>query len=342
MSVILATVAALIGWFFVVLVAVGAVTTAFGATPNPFIAAVQGAAPRLIPVGVLLGAILGLLPLVVGRYWSFTALPGGMLLAASFAWLFQLLPLAPVNGEVSTPAFRLLSVNLLITNDDVAGIASDILAVDADVVITLETAEPTRRALMAHLTGYRVASTGEGARGAWASIWVHERVEAELEKGEHRLEIGAETLPGIRYRVETTHGTSVIRLVGVHLHAPSTRKDGDTWAGELDELAQHARANGEHLVLAGDFNAGHAHPALGPLLTMLRDAGRTTWGTGTPTWPVLGAGEGAYRWSPTMLDLDHILTGSGLGARGYRTIRVAGSDHLGIASDVHLRARTGD
>jgi endonuclease/exonuclease/phosphatase (EEP) superfamily protein YafD len=333
MSAVLVTAVACVGWCLAVLVSIGALTTAAGITPNPVIAAVQGGAPRLIPVGVLLAAIL----LFAGRDWSATTLPGGILLAASFAWLLQLLPAAPVNGTLMSPEFRLLSVNLLITNDDVAGIASDILSVDPDIIVTLETAETTQRSLSTHLAGYRVASIGEGGRGGWASIWVHERIEANLETGEHRLEAGGETLPGIRYRIETDRGATSIHVVGVHLHSPSTREDGERWAEELADLAQHARAYGERLVLAGDFNAGSAHPALAPLLTTTRDAGRTPWGAGTPTWPVRGAGEGTYRWFPSMLDLDHILTGGGVGARGYRTVRVAGSDHLGIVADIHVR-----
>ena len=333
MSTVLGTAAALVGWCVAVLVAIGALTTAAGTTPNPVVAAVQGTAPRLIPGGVLLAVIL----LVAWRDWSATTLPGGVLLAASFAWLLQLLPVAPVNGTLTSPAFRILSVNLLITNNDVAGIASDILSVDPDIIVTLETEETTRRALSTRLTGYRVASIGDGARGNWASIWVHERVEANLETGEHRLEVGGETLPGIRYRVETNRGETSIHVVGVHLHSPSTREDGERWTEELAGLAQHARAHGQRLVLAGDFNAGRAHPALAPLLATTRDAGRTPWGAGTPTWPVRGSGEGIYRWSPTMLDLDHILTGSGASTRGYRTVRVTGSDHLGIVADVHLR-----
>lgn len=336
MSAALSTVAALVGWCFALLVAIGALTMAADTTPNPVVAAVQGAAPRLIPGGVLLAAIL----LVTGRDWSAATLPGGVLLAASSAWLLQLLPAAPVNGTDSSPAFSVLAVNLLITNDDVAGIASDILRADPDIIVTLETEESTRRALSARLTGYRIASIGEGARGDWVGIWVHERLEGNLEKGEHRLEAGSETLPGIRYRVETARGPSSVHVVGVHLHSPRTREDRERWAEELADLARHARVHGERLVLAGDFNAGRAHPALAPLLATTRDAGRTLWGAGTPTWPVRGSGEGAYRWSPTMLDLDHILTGSGLGARGYRTVRVTGSDHLGIIADVHLRTPT--
>lgn len=336
MSPAIGAAAGIFGWVLALIVAVGALSTALGGTPNTFIAAVQAAAPRLIVAGFLVGVLL----LVVDRDLGHTALPGGVLLAGTFAWTMQLLPVAGVTGAPAQEGFQLLSANLLITNDDVDAIAADLVAVDPDVLVTLETAVTTRNALQARLPMYRLTSTGSGERGRWASVWVHERVSGNV-VGERRLTIGGETLPGIEYRMGAgaPDDGAIVHVVGVHLHSPTGGVDAEAWQDELKDLTGHVRADSAHLVLAGDFNAGGGHPLLSLVLDRVRDAGRTPWGTGTPTWPVFGRGHGAYRWFLPTLDLDHILTGKSLAAKNYRTVRVRGSDHLAVTAEIVERVQ---
>lgn len=339
----LALAAAGLAWLLAALVAAGAVCTAAGVTPHPVLAAVQGAAPRLLPLGCLLGVLL-LAFGIAGRETLRGILPGGLLLVAALAWTVELPPTAGVRGEAGSHGFRILSVNLLITNDDIEHIASDVEDVDPDILVTLEAEEHTRRALGERLASYRVASVGDGARGDWAAIWVHERALGNI-AGERPLRAGDETLPGIGYRIDGDRrgtGATAVHVVGVHLHSPTDAGDADAWRRELRDLANHARTQGDTLVLAGDFNAGAAHPGFADILSHLRDAGRSYAGTGTPTWPVRGRGDGIYRFFPPMLDIDHILTGGALSSKGYRTVHVHGSDHLGVTADVLLRDGAAD
>jgi endonuclease/exonuclease/phosphatase (EEP) superfamily protein YafD len=328
--------AGVLGWVLALIVGAGALSTAMSSTPNSLFAAVQGASPRLVVLGALLGVVLT----VVGRELEHTFLPGVVLLAGTLAWTIQLLPVAEVAGTAGQDGIRLLSTNLLITNEDTKSIAADLTAVNADVLVTLETGLHTRESLATHLPSYRIVSTGEGARGLWASVWVHERVLTNV-LSERRLRVGGETLPGIEYRLgesaEKGSAATTIHIVGVHLHSPSSGDDADGWREELKDLTRHAGAEGSNLVLAGDFNAGRAHPVFAPLLEIVRDAGRTTWGTGTPTWPVFGRGEGSYRWFFPSLDLDHILTGKHLAATRYRSVSIHGSDHLGVVAEIVTR-----
>lgn len=328
--------AGILGWALALIVGTGALSTAMGSTPNSLIAAVQGASPRLVVLGVLLGVVLT----VVSRDLEHTFLPGVALLAGTLAWAIQLFPVAEVVGAARQNGIRLLSTNLLITNEETGSIAADIRDVDADVLVTLETELLTRDSLAVHLPLYRIISTGEGARSRWSSIWVHERVPINV-LSERRLQIGGETLPGIEYRLgessDKSSAATTIHIVGVHLHAPSNEDDANAWREELEDLTIHASAEGSNLVLAGDFNAGRSHPGFAPLLEVVRDAGRTPWGTGTPTWPVFGRGDGPYRWFFPSLDIDHILIGKHLAANKYHTVTIHGSDHLGVVAEIVTR-----
>lgn len=334
MNPVLGIIVALLGWLLAALVAIGTLGTALGVTPGPFAAAVQGSAPRLIVLGILLGTVL----LVLDRELGTTMLPGGILLAGAFAWTLQLLPIAAVEGTATKDGFRIFSTNLLLTNDDVEHIATDVLSTDPDVLVTLEIEAETRDALARRLTTYRLVSVGDGERGRWAGIWVHERLDANV-VSEKRLPVGDEILPGIEYRVQDSHGGGHrdVHVVGVHLHSPASDDGNAKWRTELADLNRYAEEHGDRLVLAGDFNAGSAHPGFAALLTHLRDAGRTPWGTGTPTWPVLGRGHGVYRAMPPTLDIDHVLTGKHLSARGHRAVRVHGSDHKGVVAEIVFR-----
>jgi len=325
------------GWTLAAVLAVGALASAAGAAPHPVVIAVQAAAPRLIPLGALLGAALLLLHPVVG-----VGLPGGALLSAAAAWTLLLLPVAPVDAPAGTAGrdgLLLLSSNLLLSNDEHAAAGADIAAAGADVVVTLETAEDAVDALARNLPGYRLTGTGTGERGRWTAIWVHERALDHVVDADRPLTAGDETYPGIAYRAGGAD-SPVIHVVGIHLHAPGTRDNARHWRRELADLtraAEAARRRGEHLVLAGDFNAGRSHPAMGRLLAVMRDAGRTPFGWGTPTWPVRGAGPRPYRTLPPILDLDHILTGPGVDAGEHRTVRVTGSDHLAVTARITPR-----
>lgn len=332
MSAVIAGGSAALGWLFATVVTVGALTTAAGWTPHPLVAGVQGAAPRIVPIGVLLGVLL----VAASRDLSGVLLPGAVLLTGVTAWTILLLPAGSSAQSSGEPGLRILSTNLLITNTDVAEIAQDIISADPDVLITVETTEVTRETLKDHLTSYQVKDTGRGARGSWATVWVHERASARVDDGADGIEAGAEYLPGVRFRVGPAAG-EVIHIVGVHLHAPSTAKGISLWQAEFADLTRHAATGGERLVLGGDFNAGRSHPVAKELFGLLGDAGRTPWGSGTPTWPVLGRSNGLYRFLPPLLDLDHILVGPGLASRNYRTVGIHGSDHLGVITDVSLR-----
>jgi len=143
------------------------------------------------------------------------------------------------------------------------------------------------------------------------------------------VKLSRSELPTVHVDVDGTE----IRVVGVHLHAPSVTGQVHTWEEELEEIATLASADGERLVLAGDFNAGHGHPGFRDLLDAFDDTASSPFG-GEPTWPVRSHASGWHRLLPPLLDLDHILVGDGLVGTGNTRVSIAGSDHLGVAADI--------
>lgn len=310
-------------WALTGALSIGLAATLTGTTMHPVVAAIQGAAPRLVVVAVVVGAA----GVLVGR--PATAI---LLLLVAGTWTFLLRTDAGRDPAVHETRLRVMSTNLLLGNIDAAGASADIDAAAPDVLVTVETSDAMRDGLAARLGDYLQVSTGNGARGAWTTIWVHERIAADTRAGEP-VKLPHSELPTVHVDVDGT----VIRVVGVHLHAPSVAGQVRTWEEELEELAALAGESGGRLVLAGDFNAGHGHPGLRDLLAVLDDATSGPFG-GEPTWPVRNHASGWHRLLPPLLDLDHILVGSGLVSTGNTRVNVAGSDHLGVAADIAVSA----
>ncbi len=104
----------------------------------------------------------------------------------------------------------------------------------------------------------------------------------------------------------------------------------DRWLNDADALTRLAldHADGP-LLVAGDLNATPEHLTVRELAARagLRDA--LTGAGWQPTFP---AGE----WYPPLFRIDHVLASEQFTAVGARTLRVSGTDHLGILVDLDL------
>jgi len=101
------------------------------------------------------------------------------------------------------------------------------------------------------------------------------------------------------------------------------------WREGLADLAQEVRAVDEPVVVLGDFNADRDHAPFRRLLdTGLRDAHDERGRGLARTFP---------SWLP-VLHLDHVLVRDGSGARvvvrDVREVRLPGSDHLTVVTDL--------
>ncbi|MFV2117511.1 endonuclease/exonuclease/phosphatase family protein [Streptomyces sp. Act-28] len=120
-----------------------------------------------------------------------------------------------------------------------------------------------------------------------------------------------------------------VRFVAVHTYYPLG--DAKRWARDMTALTSLARRSGPDTVFLGDFNASLDHAPMRELLAAgLTDVhaklGRG-WG---PTWPV------GHALVPPLIQLDHVLHGSGLVgvAVGERT--VPGTGHRAVVAVLAL------
>lgn len=115
---------------------------------------------------------------------------------------------------------------------------------------------------------------------------------------------------------------------GVHPRSPTSEAKLAAWRDDLAELESWQRGAGSPLVLAGDFNAAWPHPAFRAMVDGLDDAMRVTGQAWSPTWPASGR-------LPAFTQIDHVLS-RGLGVQAAGTVRVRGTDHLGVWADLTL------
>jgi endonuclease/exonuclease/phosphatase (EEP) superfamily protein YafD len=118
-----------------------------------------------------------------------------------------------------------------------------------------------------------------------------------------------------------------IRLIGVHVCNPYC--GNGRWAAEHAILRVTVDANlNQPLVMAGDFNAVDDH---GPVQWLHRqglESATDIVGAGwMPTYP-------ANKLLPPLLPIDHVMVNNRLTATSIRTIKIPGTDHLGLITTI--------
>jgi endonuclease/exonuclease/phosphatase (EEP) superfamily protein YafD len=118
-----------------------------------------------------------------------------------------------------------------------------------------------------------------------------------------------------------------IRLIGVHVCNPYC--GSGRWAAEHAIVRATADANlNQPLVMAGDFNAIDDH---GPVQWLHRQGLQSATdivGAGwMPTYP-------ANKLLPPLLPIDHVMINNRLTATSIRTVKIPGTDHLGLITTI--------
>lgn len=118
------------------------------------------------------------------------------------------------------------------------------------------------------------------------------------------------------------------RVKAVHTRQPIVSARG--WQQDLERLHdwQLVQPADEPLVMAGDFNASHSHPAFRAMLDGLTDAHRATGGGWVRTWP-------QGRRIPPFVQLDHVL-GRGVTPVDAGVTAVRGTDHAAVWATMTL------
>lgn len=236
------------------------------------------------------------------------------------------LPLFATSKSDTGPSVRVLTFNAMEGAADPEMLAatarerSDLLAVQE---LTAELADELNERLGPEFP-FRAVNAGRGAVGT--GIWSRHPI------------VASRRIPG--YQLGTTSAT--IRVPGaesdtvvlsVHLVGPWPYPING-WAREMERMLQTldeaARDAGTGAAIAaGDFNATRSMAPYRRLLRSgYRDAADQSRSGLTPTFP-------ADRSIPPMIGIDHIMTHNS-SASGAQTVRIRGSDHLGLVATVHL------
>ncbi len=307
----------LLAWF-AFLIGLVAMTARFVPVINHAVLAVSAFAPYLAIGGAAVSAVV----LLILKSTGWAAIPIALAVVAAAVQLPLFIASKPGNG----PTVRVLTINAKEGAADPEALAAeareraDLLAVQE---LTTELADRLNDRLAADFP-FRAVNPGTSAEGT--GIWSRYPI------------AGSRRIPG--YRLGTTSATvrvpgaaSDTVVVSAHLVGPWPYPIAG-WRQELarlpQTLAEAARVAGSGAVIvAGDFNATRD---MAPYRGLLRDGYRDAVdlaGSGlTPTFP----GDGSM---PAMLGIDHILT-KNASASEVRTVKIPGSDHLGLTATVHL------
>jgi endonuclease/exonuclease/phosphatase (EEP) superfamily protein YafD len=130
---------------------------------------------------------------------------------------------------------------------------------------------------------------------------------------------------------EMTVGGRTVKFVAVHTYYPLG--DADRWTRDMTALTSLARRSGPDTVFLGDFNASLDHAPMRRLLAAGLTDTHAELGHGWPrTWPV------GLPVVPPMVQLDHVLHGSGLAAVSVGERTLPGTDHRAVVAVLALLA----
>ncbi len=249
-----------------------------------------------------------------------TAIAAGVLLAVHVgllapSWIPG--PQRAVAGAADDPLV-VMSSNLRYGTAETRAVADAVRRQDVDVLVVLELTSAAHDRLRVIGIGrqlpYVLGATREDAGGA-----------AVFSRYPVTRSSGGLTPPSLLYEtpaatVQTPDGPVVV--LAAHPVPPMLRQTR-RWHRELTALSAWAAETPSDLplVLAGDFNATTAHPALRRLgAAGLRNAHLEAGGGPVATWPRFDSG-----W-PAWLHIDHVYV-RGLHITGAGTTRIPGSDH---------------
>lgn len=273
-------------------------------------------AQALVPVGAVGLLILAGVSLVL-RSWTAAA---AFVLGAVISVIPALTPLhAGAECEVDRTA-TILSFNAKFADADPAALSDLIRATEPMAVILLETSEPLIEAILfehnlADALPHRTREVSPGRASGSVILSAYPLSREENVPGSEFDQVSA---------VATVPGAGDVRIAAVHPPPPVWQPNG--WRDGLDDIAAWVRdAPDETLIVAGDFNASFAHPALRRLASGLRSGAEAAGPVPWPTWP-----EGKV--IPAFTAIDHIFA-RGAAPLAWSTVAIAGSDHRAVVAE---------
>ena len=270
----------------------------------------------LTPFVAVAGVLLGILALVLRRWWI-----GATALALSLALVVLAVPRMSEaeQRDVHGGTLRVMAANLYYGRADPQAIVNLVRERRVDVLNLVELTPKVIDGLTAAglftLLPNRVLHPEPGAYGS-GIVSRFPLKEVELTGDSAAKQPGAQADLG--------NGV-VVEIVAVHPQSPDA--GADQWVREMKDLSDSDRDHGLR-ILAGDFNATLDHAAFRTVLARgYQDAGDARGEALTPTWPAT--------YFP-VVTLDHVLVDSRAAVRDYGVLDVPGSDHRAVFAEVQL------
>lgn len=264
-----------------------------------------------------------------GKRLFLLALPPVLFTLVPPYWRYVAQP-APPPPAAGTPTLRVMSVNLLMVNDQHAPMLAEIRAARPDVLLLQEYTDDWDRALRRALKSdlpYVRSDTRDDSFG----VAVYSRTPFVAGNGPTLLRLGTDTAP--QPRAVVRFGGRDVALYNVHLLPPRTLAYAQESRLQFADLLDRLAAERLPVVVAGDFNLTETTPQH----AFLRRAGLAD------AWDLAGRGRGAtwpvnsvFRYLPG-LRFDHLYLGPQLTCTAAETGAGPGSDHRPIVADVAWR-----
>jgi endonuclease/exonuclease/phosphatase (EEP) superfamily protein YafD len=235
------------------------------------------------------------------------------LTALHVSWLAPFF--VPDHRPVVGPSFTVLAQNVHLGMADTARL--DSVAAGADVVVLSETTREFLTALQTPAWDARYPYAAGDLSGPPTDTTVFSR----FPLSDAHLLAGSSSPQWVM--TVAVPGRDPVRLLGTHPCNPYC--GNGAFARDHAVLEATVRANlTAPLVVAGDLNAIDDHAPLQQLhADGMRSAADLVGAGWVPTYP-------ADRWFPPLLPIDHVLVNDRLTATSLRTVRMPGSDHLGL------------
>ena len=279
-------------------------------------------------LGLLLLLIVAVAAIRRGsRRIALAALPPMLFIMLPAAWQF-----VPRSIEPSgPPAFRVMTVNLLMVNGDTEGIIGEIVAADPDVLMLQEYTAQWDSAIRAAIGGrYPHASTVMRDDSFGIALFSRTPFAGEVDQ---RYPLGRAGVEQMRAEIDV--GGKRFALYNVHLLPPRTPLYTSEHRLQFADLLDALKREQLPYVVCGDFNFPETTQQHADLKRAgVREAHELArWGRGA-TWPV----NSVFRYIVPGIRIDHVYLSPHLTATRCETGVGRGSDHRPVVVDATWRA----
>lgn len=224
--------------------------------------------------------------------------------------------------------YRLMTLNVLIGNNEYAQISRLITEHLPDAVLILELTPQLKDYLSIHLADYPYFFGLPIKRAAGIGVFTRMPMQNTAV-----LALGNQYAPAVYIEqplsVKSSQDTASVRLIGIHPNAPIAPDMYEMRNYQLRTLTTEVAKFERPLVIAGDFNITPWSNDFRSLLKVgqLTDSrvGFGIQGTWPSCLPLLS------------IPIDHVLTSPGITVKDRRVVHIEGSDHCGVVAELLIR-----